>query len=249
MNKTLTEFGFDLPQPQKPPDWVKRVLEYLYYEQKQPWTKIAKTLNIRYQEFQKIRDYWDWEYLDYEEYLPDKKYKDENRLRRLHHDEKLSLEEIGRRFGTSGTVIAYWMKKHDIQVINHHKKAEFVLALSDNHPYPALKLNRDKEGRSYILEHQMVMLAEGRSVKDVFSIYDYEIHHKNRHKCDNRPSNLQMIPKGMHGRISAGTSESYSEGDVFDVVMYILRMGQFRSTKSSRDPKGQTGEHYATKGY
>ena len=249
MNKTLAEFGFGVAEPEKPPTWVKELLEYLYYEQKCSWRKITKILDINYRKLQNIRDHWDWEYQDLSEFLPEKEYQDRDLLIELHHEKKLSLREIANRFGVSNTAISYWCKKLDVKKINHNSKKQFKLCLTENTPYPALSLNREKDGRSYVMEHQMIMLAQGASVHDVFSPRDYDIHHLNTHKCDNRPENLQLLPKRTHGRLSAGNGENFDEGQVYDVIMFILRMGRFRTAKRARDPEGSTGQCTSLGGY
>jgi len=249
LNKTLSQFGFGVAEPDKPPIWVKELLEYLYYEQKCSWTKITKLLDIRYEKLQNIRDHWDWEYHDQNEFIAEREYHDRDLLIELHHEKKLSLTEIGRRFGVTGSAISYWCEKLGVVKINHNYGKKFKLSYTENHPYPALSLNRKTDGRSYIFEHQMVMLAQGASVHDVFSQTGYDIHHLNTHKCDNRPENLQLIPKTVHGRLSAGNSEKFDEGQVYDVIMFILRMGRFRTAKSGRDPEGSTGQCTSVGGY
>jgi len=248
LNKTLSEFGFQVPEPEKPPIWIKELLEYLYYEQKCSWNKITKVLDISYRKLQSIRDHWDWEYHDQNVYTPEREYHDRDLLIELHHEKKLSLSEIGRKFGVSHAAISYQCEKLDVEKINHNYGKKFKLCLTENAPYPALSLNRNKDGRSYVFEHQMIMLAQGASVHDVFSPRDYDIHHLNTHKCDNRPENLQMIPKTTHGRLSAGNGDKFNEGQVYDVIMFILRMGRFRGAKRGRDPKGSTPQSTALGG-
>jgi hypothetical protein len=204
---------------------------------------------MRYQEFQRLRDHWKWEHLHFTEFLPEKGYKSESKLRCLHHEKKMSISQIADKFDVTNTTISSWMDRLGVEKIYRNKYKKFKICYTENAPYPALSLNRNKDGRTYIFEHQMVMLAQGYSINDVFGQSNYDIHHLNSHKCDNRPGNLQLIDKTMHGRMSTGNQAEYTESQIYDLLMFVLGLGRFRHTKSKSNPKGPSSEDPLLRGY
>jgi hypothetical protein len=60
------------------------------------------------------------------------------------------------------------------------------------------------EDRAYV--HQLVAIADGADPDKVFSNGEYNVHHRNCVKWDNRPDNLELVEAGRHHCHHAGQS-------------------------------------------
>ena len=163
----------------------------------------------------------------------EKEYADEDLLRKLHHEEKLPLYEIGEKFGVTGSCISYWMENFGIEVKDYHTKYD-SFELGGHTPswrgYPTIRVN----GNNYIAEHQLVALAKGIPPEKIFKNTEYNIHHVNGMKCDNRPENLEIMKSSEHGRESLrlnqrSEEELYTFSEVKSLVQYMLNPTQYNT--------------------
>ncbi|WP_435126038.1 HNH endonuclease [Halobaculum sp. D14] len=55
------------------------------------------------------------------------------------------------------------------------------------------------EGRErYVYVHQLLAIAEGAAPDQVFSDGEYQVHHRNRVRWDNRPGNVELQEADAH---------------------------------------------------
>lgn len=109
---------------------------------------------------------------------------------------KLMSGSGNHQYGLKGELNASW--KSDERITNYGYKK--IRALS--HPF------KDCDG--FVFEHRLVaeqyLLTDENSVEIDGKKYlnpDYEVHHKNRNKLDNRPENLLVVTKSEHMKIHA----------------------------------------------
>lgn len=132
-------------------------------------------------------------------------YRDAATLDRLHNTEGLSCREIARRFDVDHTTILYWMDKGDVErrtraeAVRHDKRAEvwFGLQKRGGHGNPRYVIEFREFGyRRHVMYAQLIALLD-HPPENVFSS-EYHVHHKNRCPLDDRPSNIDVIPKEEH---------------------------------------------------
>jgi len=90
---------------------------------------------------------------------------------------------------------------------------------------------------SNVAVHQLVVIADGADPEKVFDS-QYNVHHENGCRLDNRPSNLSVVKAGEHGHRDGGKrSNRYSWMDILYVVDFFLapRRSQLTSTRNSID--------------
>lgn len=118
-------------------------------------------------------------------------------LRRLYHDERLTIKEISDSLGCGSTTVSRWMKKHGIETrepdspdtssyTNHHKR-----------------FRTNKRGYEIwsggISVHRLAAVAW-------FGLDEVEgkhIHHKNSISWDNRESNIEPLTPSEHAKVHA----------------------------------------------
>jgi transcriptional regulator with XRE-family HTH domain len=116
---------------------------------------------------------------------------DEQRLRRLYHEEQLSQERIGERFGVSQQTIGYWMAEHGIEARPPMSERDRSISVSaQQNGYTQFKVpnfdsdDLDDREPTYtsLYQHQLVALLASDdgdwlfSIKDIFH-GDTHVHH------------------------------------------------------------------------
>ena len=140
----------------------------------------------------------------------DRSYRNAETLRRLYHDERMTLREVGDELGVASSTIRTWMEKHDIERRTGREKPYRVTLRTRKDGY--VQWFNDYDGKqSTCLVHQLVTIAHGADPHEVFSGGEFNIHHKNGIAWDNRPSNLDFVTSQDHQII-----ESVSGGENLD---------------------------------
>lgn len=139
---------------------------------------------------------------------PDKPYTDEEWLLEQYLEKENSLHDIAAECDVTGAVILKWARRFDIprrNTTDHFKNNEVTTAYVSGDfgglpggyiRYQARVPNTDTP--KSVHEHQLVMLREGADPHKVFSDGEYNIHHKNGIKWDNREENLELITATEH---------------------------------------------------
>ncbi|WP_224449313.1 HNH endonuclease [Haloprofundus salilacus] len=125
---------------------------------------------------------------------------DPEELRRLYHDEELSLREVGEVFGVDRDRVRSEMDRHGIPrrsrlVAVRNTYATFRI---DDAGYEGWS-SRHRGKYEFLRVHRLLAIAKGYDAHKVFS-GDYHVHHINGVKWDNRPDNIELLKHSEHTR-------------------------------------------------
>jgi len=120
---------------------------------------------------------------------------DEDSLRELYHGEKMSLKEVADELDASAKAVQRAMERFDIPRRDpEHQRGPVHLRI-DSYGYRTWYPNC--RGTSYTIRvHRLVAVAE----YGLEETKDKVVHHKNRHKIDNRPENLGLMTLEEHSK-------------------------------------------------
>jgi len=126
-------------------------------------------------------------------------YQDKDTLEELYLNEKMSMADIGEHFDVPPTRIGYWLDKHDIEtrdVHAHHSRDTAIYRMDDRGYMVWSAWNSEKGQNEYMVVHRLLAVAE----YGVEAVAGKVVHHKNDHKWDNRPENIELMTAEEHSR-------------------------------------------------
>lgn len=147
-----------------------------------------------------------------EAHKPDKPYTDTDWLREEYVEKRRSMKDIGEECDVSAAVILKWLRRHDIETRHPdaYKKREPISIqyiggeLGDlPGPYEQVQSSLTIDGqREYyrVFVHQLLAIAGGADPHKVFSDGEYNVHHKNGIRWDNRPENIEFMTTSEHAK-------------------------------------------------
>lgn len=153
----------------------------------------------------------------------DTRYREKEFLEQEILQNRNSILDVADKCGCTASTVRNWMGKHDIRKPD---KAKFRIAgyNSGSLEYPMIT----NTGAGKVLVHRLILIAEGKDPKMVFGNNKWNVHHKNGHKCDNRPSNLELVNRRHHGKKHAHkTWETWSNDDLEFAIKAMLNPTQF----------------------
>jgi len=127
-------------------------------------------------------------------------YKDEETLKYLYKQKRMTQKEIAERLNMPRQTLVYWFNKYDIKTRGNKAKPAYH-TFDQTSGYEKWRTSVNYE-RKTVMVHHLILVAEGKDPNKVFSD-QYDTHHKNGHKFDNRPKNLELIDKKEHGKLHA----------------------------------------------
>ncbi|SEO73001.1 HNH endonuclease [Halorientalis persicus] len=130
----------------------------------------------------------------------DEPYKDEERMRELYLEQKLSSKEIAEKFDVSSTTIIDWLDRLNIQTRtpSYERPPNFR---TNNLGYEEIR-NEYQGERDSVLIHRLMAVAEC----GFDAVAGKDVHHENGIQWDNRPRNLSLMTRSEH------VSEHHQQG-------------------------------------
>jgi len=127
-------------------------------------------------------------------------YHDKEVLEKLYFEEGLSQKEIAEKFGVVHQTISEWMNRHDINPgieAGQFDRVERASYFVGSHGYPNVAAwNKDKKQMEHVKVHRLLAVAK----YGFDEIKGMDVHHKNEHRMDNRPDNIELLTPGEHMR-------------------------------------------------
>jgi len=128
-------------------------------------------------------------------------HRDEDILRKLYHEDGLSLREVATILDTTGGTVYKWMQRLGVKTRTKKeaREGDGVSFITGDGGYEAFSVS---EGTHSVLfrHHSLLAIAAGADPADVFSDGDYHVHHINGVPWDNRVENLAVVPASDHIR-------------------------------------------------
>lgn len=131
----------------------------------------------------------------------DRPWRDEETIRELYVEKKLSTTEIGERLNCDSKTVSRWLEKHGIEArgrveaMTRVKRKEPVRYRTHPRGYEHWRCQIDGTKRT-VYVHRLVAVAEW----GFDAVADKHVHHKNEVPWDNRPENLELLAPGDHHR-------------------------------------------------
>ncbi|GAB7018708.1 HNH endonuclease [Halostagnicola bangensis] len=150
---------------------------------------------------------------DIEEKIADLEYpwQDIEVLKTLYWEQEMSTRDVSDKLGTSHVTIREWLNRHDLgtrqrgEAIGMARQQEGVTLYTDDKGYKRWIVTDPDKQRS-VRVHQLLAISHGAEPEKVFSGGEYHCHHKNHMKCDNTPSNIELVTAEEHAQLHLATS-------------------------------------------
>lgn len=139
-------------------------------------------------------------------------WRDEDTLREMYNDQKMSQSEIADAFGINQPTVSKWMGHFGIST--RDPSTATALAHGPLDMYTSVEgyeefTTRINYERKAVLHHRLLAVAEcGFS-----AVEGRVVHHKNGVKWDNRPENIEVLSDSRHKEIHANQRERTNRGE------------------------------------
>lgn len=124
-------------------------------------------------------------------------WRDKETLQRLHHEERLTQEEIGDRLGCTRRTVSEWFSRHGIEARMGPPRIERVHYSTRVEGYEIWQDKCPPSRDDTCLVHRLAAVAWF----GFDAIRDRHVHHKNGHRWDNRESNLELLTPSEHHKL------------------------------------------------
>jgi hypothetical protein len=130
-------------------------------------------------------------------------WQDPSVLRRLYHEQDLTMDEIGDRLGCNQKTVHKWIHRHDIRItdprgrgMEGRRVAGFPAAFRHNHSGSGNVMYEvwNDAGKREVPVHRLLAVAE----YGFDAVCGMDVHHKNGIGWDNRPANIELMEHGEH---------------------------------------------------
>jgi len=160
-----------------------------------------------------------------------KKYRDRDWLKEEHIENNRTMTDIASECGVSYHTISNWLdrfgiEKQDNQNTNVCCSFHFG-SFSNLEGYPVWGATGATADSNRLAVHRLVAIADGADPHDVFSNDKHQVHHRNGFKCDNRPSNLELVDRKTHGRHHTPDAVKWTDDDIEYVVRCMMNPAEY----------------------
>lgn len=124
-------------------------------------------------------------------------YKDRDELARLYRDEHLSTYQIAKQFDVTPRTILDWLERHGIDRRKPcHERPPCLVSTKEGYE----RWEHEHDGDQWhVSVHRLLAVAE----YGFDAVCDNDVHHRNHVPWDNRPSNVEPLDHGEHGKYHA----------------------------------------------
>lgn len=196
-------------------------LRRMYIEEKMSMSEIGDKLGCSSNTIRRFMVRAGIDRRDPKEYWENKKYRDEAWLREQFVEKEKTPPEIADELDVSDSTILSWINKFELRDELPIKCNFYLSSAGSMEGYPKWTAT-GAGGPHQVLVHSLVMIAEGTDPEKVFTDDKYQIHHRNGFKCDNRPSNLELIDRKKHGRHHTPDSKNWTDDDILAVMRLMM---------------------------
>jgi len=162
-----------------------------------------------------------------QKYTGCEKYKEEDWLEKQYLDEDRDIQDISAECDVTTTTIRHWLDKFDIEKDRLPGCRFNFTSYSGTDGYPTWSATGCNGYPGYLTVHRLVAIADGADPYKVFSDKNYQVHHRNGFKCDNRPSNLELIDRRSHGQHHSPDSYKWNDDDMELVIKAMINPSRY----------------------
>jgi len=146
--------------------------------------------------------------------LVDGQHTDREWLIEQYHTNERTLADMADECSVTPATVLKWMERYDIprRDMTTHKRKEPATYRTVPRGYVQLKSKCDGE-TDQCWAHQLVAIADGADPHRVFSNGEYQCHHRNGVKWDNRPENIQLLSQAEHDELHAAERDRTKTGE------------------------------------
>ena len=156
------------------------------------------------------------------------KYKEEDWLKKEYLDKDRRIKDISAECDVTIKTIKNWLNKFDIKKRETPVCCRFNFArYKSTDGYPTWSATGCGNDPGYLTVHRLVAIADGADPYKVFSDKNYQVHHRNGFKCDNRPANLELIDRRSHGQHHSPDAYKWKDDDIEFVMKAMINPSKY----------------------
>jgi len=155
------------------------------------------------------------------------KYKEEDWLKKEYLDKNRRIGDISVECDVTTPTIRYWLDKFNIEKESPVCCRFNFAGYNATDGYPTWSATGCNGDPGYLTVHRLVAIADGADPYKVFSDKNYQVHHRNGFKCDNRPANLELIDRRSHGQHHSPDAYKWKDDDIELVMKAMINPSKY----------------------
>ena len=201
-------------------------LKRMYIEEKMSMAQIAEELGASETTISRFMDRAGIERREPIYYYENRDYRDEKWLREQFVEKGRSTTEIADECDVTRSTIGNWINKFGLRDELTIKCKFYFSSYSTTEGYPTWAAT-GTGAPQHLLVHRLAAIAHGADPYEVFGDNNIQVHHRNGFKCDNRPSNLELIDAKTHGRHHSPDAVQWTDDDVEFIIRFMMDPGKY----------------------